>query len=95
MHFTTLVILIVSQILESSKKGFDIDAVVHTSCIFDAKSLFHIFQTDLKAAVPATNPTPALATPHKPQKMMGSIPLKTTTAKMKRFSQIVAIQLKS
>lgn len=39
-------------------------------------SLFHILHNDLKAAVPATNPTPALATPQRPQKIIGSIPLK-------------------
>lgn len=48
---------------------------IYTSWILDARSLFHIFQIALKAAVPAANPTPALATPHKPQKIMGSIPL--------------------
>ena len=48
----------------------------HTSCIFCAKSLLNNFQTDLNATVPAANPTPALATPHRPQKIIGSIPLK-------------------
>ena len=54
---------------------------VHTSCSFCAISLFHTRHTDLKIADPATKPTPALATPQRPLKIMGSIPLENPNNK--------------
>ena len=62
--------------------GWELDmffASFFTSCKFCAISLFHTLQTDLNMADPAANPTPALATPNRPQKIIGSMPLRNKT----------------